>query len=169
MNGSNGSVLRDWNSQISAAMFVLALVFGVASLQGQETTDPVIFPPDDIFGRDAKSGKLIEVFTAADVSEKTKQAVVDTLAAASDIWGSSGRLEYWVLGTDRDAALQLGIKFCERRVARGQMTRRDCLADNDNRDHGFLMYQEIGARLWRRACQVEVLGITVELNGDFIE
>ena len=110
MNGSNGSVLRDWNSQISAAMFVLALVFGVASLQGQETTDPVIFPPDDIFGRDAKSGKLIEVFTAADVSEKTKQAVVDTLAAASDIWGSSGRLEYWVLGTDRDAALQLGIK-----------------------------------------------------------
>lgn len=146
MNGSNGSVLRDWNSQISAAMFVLALVFGVASLQGQETTDPVIFPPDDIFGRDAKSGKLIEVFTAADVSEKTKQAVVDTLAAASDIWGSSGRLEYWVLGTDRDAALQLGIKFCERRVARGQMTRRDCLADNDNRDHGFLMYQEIGAK-----------------------
>lgn len=146
MNGSNGSVLRDWNSQISAAMFVLALVFGVASLQGQETTDPVIFPPDDIFGRDAKSGKLIEVFTAADVSEKTKQAVVDTLAAASDIWGSSGRLEYWVLGTDRDAALQLGLKFCERRVARGQMTRRDCLADNDNRDHGFLMYQEIGAK-----------------------
>ncbi|MGI9495881.1 MAG: collagenase [Mariniblastus sp.] len=146
MNGSNGSVLRDWNSQISAAMFVLTLVFGVASLQGQETTDPVIFPPDDIFGRDAKSGNLIEVFTAADVSEKTKQAVVDTLAAASDIWGSSGRLEYWVLGTDRDAALQLGIKFCERRVARGQMTRRDCLADNDNRDHGFLMYQEIGAK-----------------------
>ncbi|MDA7859485.1 hypothetical protein N9B05_06640, partial [Mariniblastus sp.] len=89
MNGSNGSVLRDWNSQISAAMFVLALVFGVASLQGQETSDPVIFPPDDIFGRDAKSGKLIEVFTAADVSEKAKQAVVETLAAASGAWGSS--------------------------------------------------------------------------------
>lgn len=146
MNGSKSSVLRDWNSQISAAMFVLALVFGVASLQGQETTDPVIFPQDDIFGRAAESGNLIEVFTAADVSEKAKQAVVETLAAASNAWGSSGRLEYWVLGTDRDAALQLGLKFCERRVARGQMTRRECLADNDNRDHGFLMYQEIGAK-----------------------
>ena len=146
MNGSKSSVLRDWDSQISVAMFVLALVFGVASLQGQETTDPVIFPQDDIFGRDANSGNFIEVFTAADVSEKAKQAVVETLAAASGVWGSSGRLEYWVLGADRDAALQLGLKFCERRVARGQMTRRDCLADNDNRDHGFLMYQEIGAK-----------------------
>lgn len=146
MNGSKSSVLRDWDSQVSVAMFVLALVFGVASLQGQETTDPVIFPQDDIFGRDANSGNFIEVFTAADVSDKAKQAVVETLAAASGVWGSSGRLEYWVLGTDRDAALQLGLKFCERRVARGHMTRRDCLADNDNRDHGFLMYQEIGAK-----------------------
>ena len=66
MNGSNGSVLRDWNSQISAAMFVLTLVFGVASLQGQETTDPVIFPPDDIFGRDAKSGNELSHVIAYD-------------------------------------------------------------------------------------------------------
>lgn len=146
MYGSIGNVLRGWNSQIIPALFALTLVLEIASLQGQETTDPVIFPQDDIFGRDAKSGNFIEVFTAADVSDKVKQAVVETLAAASSVWGSSGRLEYWVLGADRDAALQLGLEFCERRVARGQMTRRDCLADNDNRDHGFLMYQEIGAK-----------------------
>ena len=146
MYGSIGNVLRGWNSQIIPALFALTLVLGAASLQGQVAADPAIFLQDDIFGRDAKSGTLIEVFTAADVSKKVKQAVVETLEAASNTWGSSGRLEYWVLGTDREAALQLGIKFCERRVARGQMTRRDCLADNDNRDHGFLMYQEIGAK-----------------------
>jgi hypothetical protein len=145
MSITNVVALANWFRLTRAALFSIAWVVFGASLQAQETAGSLLFPPNDIFGRDAKSGTLIEVFTAADVSEKVKQAVVDTLAAASDIWGSSGRLEYWVLGTDRGAAMQLGVKFCERRIARGQMTRRDCLADNDNRDHGFLMYQEIGA------------------------
>jgi hypothetical protein len=146
MSITNVVALANWVRLTRTALFSFAWVVFGASLQGQETAGSLLFPANDIFGRDAKSGTLIEVFTAADVSEKAKQAVVETLAAASGVWGSSGRLEYWVLGTDRDAALQLGLKFCERRVARGHMTRRDCLADNDNRDHGFLMYQEIGAK-----------------------
>lgn len=87
-----------------------------------------------------------QVFAAADVPAKVTQAVKDTLAAGVDTWGSSGRLEYWVLGTERDAAIRLSELFCERRVAAGQMTRQACLADCSNQDHGFLMYQEIGAQ-----------------------
>ena len=98
----------------------------------------------NIFGK--KQENQTEVFVAGDVSPKVEQAIKETLAVAVKTWGSSGRMEYWVLGTDPNAAKKLAEKFCNRRVALGQMSRIDCLADSSNKDHGFLMYQQIGAK-----------------------
>ena len=126
-------------------LFTLALsslLVTVAS--GQETSGRATQSPTNLFGIEQRN--QTEVFVAADVSKKVAQAVKDTLAVAVDTWGSSGRFEYWVLGTDRTAAVELAAAFCARRVARGHMTRRDCLNDSNNKDHGFLSYQEIGAQ-----------------------
>jgi len=100
-------------------------------------------PDSSIFG--IRQENQTQVFAAVDVPAKVTRAVEETLAAAVDTWGSSGRMEYWVLGTDRDAAVALAELFCERRVAAGQMTREACLYDSSNQDHGFLMYRKIGA------------------------
>ncbi len=98
---------------------------------------------NNIFGRMQEN--QTQVFVASDVPETVEQAVKETLAVAVETWGSSGRLEYWVLGTDRDAAVELSKRYCERRVVRGDMTQKACEADRSNKDHGFLMYQKVGA------------------------
>lgn len=109
----------------------------------QETPAEAAVASASIFGK--KNANQTEVFVAADVSPRVQQAVRNTLKVAVETWGSSGRLEYWVLGTDREAAAKLAEKFCERRVARGHMSQQECLRDRENKDHGFLMYQAIGA------------------------
>ena len=102
-----------------------------------------IEPQDDLFGIQPKN--QVEVFAASDLSKEVKEGVTETLAMAVETWGSTGRLEYWVLGADREAALELSKQFCERRVERGDMTMRECMRDRFNKDHGFLSYQKIGA------------------------
>ena len=97
-----------------------------------------------LFG--VQAANQVEVFVADDVPPQVEKAVRDTLLVAAQTWGSSGRLEYWVTGKDRAAALKLATAFCARRVARGQMTKRRCTEDTSNKDHGFLMYQEIAAK-----------------------
>ena len=111
---------------------------------GQQVSRPMGARSPNLFG--VKQTNQTEVFVAADVPEQVEKAVKDTLAVAVDTWGSSGRFEYWVLGTERAAALELASAFCARRVARGHMTQRDCLNDSKNKDHGFLSYQQIGAQ-----------------------
>ncbi|MCY2957765.1 MAG: hypothetical protein NT107_12090, partial [Planctomycetota bacterium] len=58
-----------------------------------------------------KQENQTEVFVAADVSQAVAEGVKETLAAAVKCWGSSGRLEFWVLGADRDAAMKLAADF----------------------------------------------------------
>ncbi|GIT28689.1 MAG: hypothetical protein Ct9H300mP1_07350 [Planctomycetaceae bacterium] len=90
------------------------------------------------------------MFVASDVSKKVKKAVKDTLAVAVDP-GVVRAIRILGPGEDRAAAEELASAFCRRRVARGHMTRRDCLRDSTKKDHGFLTYQEIGAKAWQRA------------------
>ena len=115
-----------------------------SAAHGQDASSLGATSTSNLFG--IKPGNQTEVIAAADVPKKVEQAVKDTLAVAVDTWGSSGRFEYWVLGTDRAAAVELASAFCRRRVERGHMTKRDCLRDSTNKDHGFLTYQEIGAQ-----------------------
>ena len=123
--------------------FYFAILMMVGFVQENEPA-PQAVVPTNLFG--IKQENQIEVFVASDVSEAVETGVTETLALAVKTWGSSGRLEYWVLGTDRDAALELNAHNSQRRVARGDMTERDCLRDRNNKDHGFLSYQEIGAQ-----------------------
>jgi len=96
-------------------------------------------------------GKIIEappeVFFAADLSEDVRNGLTETLLAATVEWGNFGPLEYWVLGTDRDAARKLAEQFCERRSQRGEYDEDDCLADalRADRPHNFEYYWKVGA------------------------
>ena len=129
-------------STMRSTLTITLLVLTAAS--GEEAAPLSAPPPTNLFG--IKQGNQTEVFVASDVSKEVEKAVKDTLGVAVNTWGSSGRFEYWVLGTDRAAAVELAASFCARRVARGHMTKRDCLNDSTNKDHGFLTYQAIGAQ-----------------------
>lgn len=122
---------------------LIAILVTLGFPQGA-TASPQTAIEGNLFGIQPKN--QVEVFVAADVPESVRRGVTETLAVAVETWGSSGKLEYWVLGTDRDAALALGETFCERRVAHGDMTKRDCMRDRFNKDHGFLSYQLIGEK-----------------------
>ena len=84
--------------------FYFAILMMVGFVQENEPA-PQAVVPTNLFG--IKQENQIEVFVASDVSEAVETGVTETLALAVKTWGSSGRLEYWVLGTDRDAALEL--------------------------------------------------------------
>ena len=125
-------------------MRFLVTLFVLMGLARAATASPQESLRGNLF--DIQPKNQVEVFVADDVPDSVKKGVTDTLAMAVKTWGSSGRLEYWVMGTDRNAAMKLSEAFCERRVARGHMTSPECLRDRFNKDHGFLSYQEIGAR-----------------------
>ena len=122
--------------------------------QDDQAAPPTARP--NIFG--IQQENQTEVFVASDVSEETEQAVKETLAAAVETWGSTGRLEYWVLGPDREAALELSEKFCKRRVARGDMTMRECMRDRFNKDHGFFVLPKDRRRCGRDGAAFDECG-----------
>ena len=100
---------------------------------------------DDTWGRIIDTPP--EVLCASDVSEAVRSGVTHALLVAGQEWGNYGPLEYWVLGTDEDAARGLSVQFCERRAARGDEDRADCLAHalRTDRDHNFEDYRRVGA------------------------
>ena len=138
--------MRSAKSLQTATFWTLFLLFSTAPLSprlcAQEPGVPLPKGNTDRFGKLPQN--QTEVFVAADVPPAVDKAVRETLAIAVKTWGSSGRLEYWVLGTDHEAAIELSRLYCKRRVSRGHMTRQACIEDRNNRDHGFLMYQKIG-------------------------
>ena len=87
-----------------------------------------------------------EVFVAADLKYQTKVEIENTLDAGAGEWGNYGPVEYWVLGTDRQAALDLAKQFCKLRAARKDWDYNSCYnRETREGDHGFITYQEIGA------------------------
>ena len=70
-----------------------------------------------------------EFFFAEDVAAEVREAMAGTLDAGIEAWGNFGPIEYWVVGMDVAAAEALGRRYCERRVARGDMTAAECAAD----------------------------------------
>jgi hypothetical protein len=52
---------------------------------------------------------------------------------------------YFGVKQENQTEVFVAAAFCARRVARGDITERDCLEDSENKDHGFLMYQAVGA------------------------
>ena len=86
-----------------------------------------------------------EVFVAADLKYQTKFEIEKTLDAGASEWGNYGPVEYWVLGTDKRAALDLAKQFCKRRAARGDWDYNSCYnQQTKDSDHGYMYYYDVG-------------------------
>ena len=118
------------------------------------TTDVINDP--EIFNYDVNkdySEQIVEfypnAFFAADLSENVINGINLALKTAADEFGKFGPVEYYVFGTDRQAALDLINKYCERREALNQWTITDCLdrETDESLDHSMIAYQKIGAEV----------------------
>ncbi len=96
-------------------------------------------------GWGVEKGYSPEVFCASDLQETVCPAVTSSLLAAMIEWGSYEPVEYWVLGTEKEAASKLTNINCERRENRGQEGMDDCLRKHGPEgDYGFDYYRRIG-------------------------
>ena len=93
-----------------------------------------------------------EVFCATDLPDLVCPTITSSLIAAMIEWGSYSNVEYWILGSDKDAASKLTDLNCERRdtteslVYSGtQMPMKYCLEKHGpSGDHGFESYRKLG-------------------------
>ena len=85
-------------------------------------------------------------FFASDLSDNVINGVNLALKTAADEFGKYGPVEYWVFGADKQAALDLINKFCERREDLNQWNLSDCLSreTDETADHSMIAYQKIG-------------------------
>lgn len=89
---------------------------------------------------------LPETFFSADLSENVQNGVTNALLKATEYWGNYGPLEYWVMGIDTDAAIELITLFCKRRTEREQWNEAQCMEHHSRPDgmHNFMSYLEVG-------------------------
>ncbi|MDG2386012.1 MAG: hypothetical protein P8M02_01175 [Flavobacteriaceae bacterium] len=85
-------------------------------------------------------------FFTSDLSDKVVNGINLALKTAADEFGKYGPVEYWVFGTDKQAALELINKFCERREYLNQWNLSDCLREqtDETLDYSMIAYQKIG-------------------------
>lgn len=61
-----------------------------------------------------------EVFVTSDVSELNKEGLIRDLKLAANYFGKY-EMEWWGVGMDVDAMLELAGRWCDRRIERGQL------------------------------------------------
>jgi hypothetical protein len=85
-------------------------------------------------------------FFASDLSVNVINGINLALKTAADEFGKYGPVEYWVFGTDKQAALDLINKFCERRETLNQWTMTECLRreTDESLDYSMISYQKVG-------------------------
>ena len=85
-------------------------------------------------------------FFTSDLSDKVVNGINLALKTAADEFGKYGPVEYWVFGADKQAALDLINKFCERREDLSQWNLSDCLSreTDETLDYSMIAYQKIG-------------------------
>ena len=99
-------------------------------------------------------GQLIDAqpltYFAYDLSDDVKDGVKEALRAATESFGKYGLVEYWVVGSDYDAMVDLATIFCERRISRGESyqgteTVGYCVQESiaDYHDNNFLHYYNV--------------------------
>ena len=104
------------------------------------------FLDEDIWGQDVEP----ELFFASDVSVYIQEQFRNDLNLAIEEFGNFGPLEIWVLGTDKNAMLELAEIYCERRISRGQIWEIDGLIQD-----GYDLTQD--ASLFNSACLSELM------------
>ena len=73
-------------------------------------------------------------FFAEDVGFEVRTAMEQAFDAAIEAWGNYGPIEYWVAGTDVEAAARLADRFCTHREERGDMDAAECARDTRRRE-----------------------------------
>jgi len=115
------------------------------------TTDVINDP--EIFNYDVNKDYTEQIvdfypfaFFASDLSQNVIDGINLALKTAADEFGKFGPVEYYVFGTDRQAALDLINKYCERREALNQWNMTDCTSSetDESRDYSMIAYQKIG-------------------------
>lgn len=95
-------------------------------------------------GWGVEKGYSPEVFCASDLQETVCPAVTSALLAAMIEWGSYEPVEYWVLGSEKEAASKLTNINCERRENRNQQSMDECLGRHGPDSDGLDFYRRIG-------------------------
>ena len=115
-------------SQVITVSFLLLWTFqtpaqGVDS-DGDGTPDVTDYYPFNPFKNTDDWGQNVEsypeVFVASDVSELNKQGLERDLKLAANYFGKY-EMEWWGVGKDVDAMLELAGQWCDRRIERGQL------------------------------------------------
>lgn len=102
---------------------------------------PVSHGMNEFWGRTV--GYTPEVFCASDLDEMVCRETTVALLVAMGEWGNYGPLEYWVMGVDESASMDLVEVHCDRRDERGQRNRTRCL--EREHDDGMMAYQRLTA------------------------
>jgi len=88
----------------------------------------------------------IELFAASDVDEDIADAMETTLNVAADYWGLWWPVEYWVMGLDEAAGIELVEEFCSRRDSLAQWDYGDCMDwEASSEEHSMIRYQAFSA------------------------
>jgi hypothetical protein len=88
----------------------------------------------------------IDVYVADDLPPELGEIIQETLEVASEEWGLYWPVEYWILGVNEAAGMQLVTKFCERREELAQWNFDDCMErEAGSEQHSMIEYQQLGA------------------------
>ena len=133
-NSSENSLTISLNSNISL----------IANFRTMNTTD--INNDLSVFNYDINKDYTEQIvdfypsaFFASDLSENVINGVNLALKTAADKFGKYGPVEYWVMGTNREAGNVLLNQFCERREALGQWDLAECLSSENDESRGGSM------------------------------
>ena len=141
-NSSENSLTISLNSNISL----------IANFRTMNTTD--INNDLSVFNYDINKDYTEQIvdfypsaFFASDLSENVINGVNLALKTAANEFGKYGPVEYWVMGTNREAGNVLLNQFCERRDALGQWDLAECLENDESRPYSMSSYTALGESL----------------------
>jgi len=153
------------SAALSLALFFLVacsgseeLVIGEGAEGGAEHTgasQPLSATSDSDDSPVFNGEPAIELFASSDVDEDIADAMEITLNVAGDYWGLLWPIEYWVMGLDEAAGLELVEEFCSRRDSLAQGDYGDCMDwEASSEQHSMIGYQASSAECFEqtRSC-----------------
>ena len=126
-----------------------SLTAAPASLTPLEINTTDVINDTEIFNYDVNkdySEQIVDfypnAFFASDLSLNVINGINLALKTAADEFGKYGPVEYWVFGVDKQAALDLINKFCERREALNQWSISQCVSyeTDETLDYSMIAY-----------------------------
>lgn len=112
-----------------------------------ETTAEATAEPEVEAEPEIQKNPEIRVFVASDVSDEIALSVEQTLNLARGEWGLKWDLDYWVLGLDEQASVELVGEHCTRRDAAGFQAVSACMQRESARgDNSMFSYYVVAER-----------------------